>query len=245
MKLKEIYKILDEISPFETQASWDNSGLIVGDFEANITKIYLALEVDEALIEDMQEGSLILTHHPLIFSGLTTMDYATYPTKLLAKMIQKNISNIALHTNFDKSHLNAYVATEVLKKEIIAQEDHLIYLEYEHSFEAFALEMQKCFGLSHLKGVDSGKKEIKKVALCTGSGASMLAEVDADCFITGDIKYHDAMEAQALGLSMIDIGHFESERFFAEILAPYLKNLDLTVIISQSKNPFTYLDLQE
>jgi len=65
--------------------------------------------------------------------------------------------------------------------------------------------------------------------------------IKAECFLTGDIKYHDAMEAKTIGLSMIDIGHFESERYFGEILAKDLENLGLSVIISSSKNPFTYI----
>jgi putative NIF3 family GTP cyclohydrolase 1 type 2 len=65
--------------------------------------------------------------------------------------------------------------------------------------------------------------------------------IEADCFLTGDIKYHDAMKAKTLGLSLIDIGHFESECYFGEVLSGYLKNLGLTVIISSSKNPFTYI----
>jgi putative NIF3 family GTP cyclohydrolase 1 type 2 len=63
-------------------------------------------------------------------------------------------------------------------------------------------------------------------------------EVEADCFLTGDIKYHDAMKAISENLMMVDIGHYESERFFAEILRNELKGLDILAIIANSKNPF-------
>ena len=79
------------------------------------------------------------------------------------------------------------------------------------------------------------------MALTTGSGCSLIPKIEADCFLTGDIKYHDAMQAKALNLSLIDIGHYESEQFFAKILEQYLKNLGLEAIITQSKNPFTYI----
>ena len=62
--------------------------------------------------------------------------------------------------------------------------------------------------------------------------------VDADCFLTGDIKYHDAMKALSEGLMMVDIGHYESENFFAQILYDELKVLPLLAIIANSKNPF-------
>ena len=84
-----------------------------------------------------------------------------------------------------------------------------------------------------------GKKEvIRSIALTTGSGASLINEVEADCFLTGDIKYHDAMKAMSENLMMVDIGHYESERFFAEILLEELKVLPILAIIANSKNPF-------
>ena len=241
MILSEIYKALDTISPFELQASWDNSGLIVGNFEQEVKCVVVSIDVDEALIDSLEEGTLIITHHPLIFSGLKSLDFATYPTKLLAKMMSKNIANIAMHTNFDQTHLNRYVVEEVLGKKITQEDDYVLYFDLDMDFEDFSTEVAKVFGLTHIKSVVAHEKKIRRVALCTGSGASMIKDVKADLFLTGDIKYHDAMEAKALGLNMIDIGHYESERFFGEILAPYLKNLGLMVIISTSKNPFTYL----
>ena len=82
---------------------------------------------------------------------------------------------------------------------------------------------------------------IEKCALVTGSGASLLSRINADCFLTGDVKYHDAMEAIALKQSIIDIGHYESEAYFTDILQHDLEKLGLSVIISPTKNPFTYL----
>ncbi len=241
MTVGEIYTHLDAISPFDTQASWDNSGLIVGSLDTNVAKVVLSIDIDDALLDEVEEGTLIITHHPLIFSGIKSMDFATYPSKYLAKMIEKKISNIAMHTNFDLSHLNRYVVEEVLQEEIVAEGDYLLYFDVETTMDAYSKSIAKSFGLSVLKAVVAHERSIKRVALCTGAGASMIADVKADLFLTGDIKYHDAMQAKALGLNMIDIGHFESERFFGEILAPYLKNLGLTVIISSSNNPFTYL----
>ena len=241
MRLEAIYKHLDEISPFETQASWDNSGLILGSYDQEVSSVVLSIDIDEELLECVDDGTLIITHHPLIFGGIKSMDFATYPSKLLAKMIEKKIANIAMHTNFDLSHLNAYVAEKVLGKTVLNRDEYLLYFDVDKSLEAFSAEVAKAFGLSHIKSVVAHDRVIKRVALCTGSGASMIREIDADLFLTGDIKYHDAMEAKMLGLNMIDIGHFESERFFGEILAEDLKNLGLTVIISSSKNPFTYL----
>lgn len=240
MTVKEIYSILDTLSPFELQESWDNSGLLLGDFSQEISEVVLSIDIDEALIESVKENTLIITHHPIIFGGIKQMQFNQYPAKLLQKMIQKNISNIAMHTNFDQTHLNAYVATEVLGYDIVEKDGFVAYMDVNESFEHFAKKVAAAFKLEHLRCVQS-HEFLKRVALTTGSGASLMRQIDADCFLTGDIKYHDAMEAKTVGISMMDIGHYESEHFFGAILAKHLINLDLTVIISPSKNPFTYI----
>ena len=74
MKIGEIYKILDEISPFASQEEWDNSGLLVGSFEASTERVYLSLDVDDELLDEAQPNSLIITHHPLIFKGLKSLN---------------------------------------------------------------------------------------------------------------------------------------------------------------------------
>jgi len=242
MSVEEIYKILNEISPFELQESWDNSGLLVGDWKHDVKHIVLSIDIDEELLEKVGEDTLIITHHPIIFGGLKQLQFNQYPAKLLQTMLQKNISNIAMHTNFDQTHLNAYVATQVLGYEIGEKEGFVAYLEVDEDFELFARNVGKKLGLQHIRCIKNHER-IKRVALTTGSGASLMKTIKADCFLTGDIKYHDAMEAKTIGLSMIDIGHFESERYFGEVLAKDLENLGLSVIISSSKNPFEYLNV--
>ncbi len=240
MKISEIYKFLNELSPFELQEPWDNSGLLLGNFSQDITKIVLSIDVDESLIDSMENDTLLITHHPIIFGGLKQLDFSKYPANLIQKMIKKNISNIAMHTNFDQTHLNEYVATEVLGYKIAEKDGFVIYLDVDEEFDEFAKNVSKVFGLSHTRCVKSSS-HVKRVALTTGSGCSLIKSIDADCFLTGDVKYHDAMEAKSIKLSLIDIGHFESEHFFAQILLKYLKNLGLEAIISSSKNPFTYI----
>lgn len=240
MKISEIYAFLDELSPFELQEGWDNSGLLLGDFNQDVDKIVLSIDVDESLIDEMEPDTLLITHHPLIFGGLKQLEFSKYPANLINKMIKKNISNISMHTNFDQTHLNEYVANEVLGYEIVQKEGFVAYLDINEDFDIFAKKVASAFSLPYAKCVKSSQR-VKRAALTTGSGCSLLKSIKADCFLTGDVKYHDAMEAKSIGMSLIDIGHFESEHFFGEILFKHLKNLGLEAIISSSKNPFTYI----
>jgi dinuclear metal center YbgI/SA1388 family protein len=240
MKILEIYEYLNTLSPFDIQESWDNSGLLVGDFKEDISSVALSIDVDEALIDSLEENTLLITHHPIIFGGLKQLEFSKYPANLIQKMIKKNISNIAMHTNFDQTHLNEYVATEILGYEIIKKDGFVAYLEINEDFDSFAKKVSTAFGLPHARCVKTSNY-VKIAALTTGSGCSLMRSLRADCFLTGDVKYHDAMEAKSINLSLIDIGHYESEKFFAEILQKYLKNLGLKVIIASSENPFTYI----
>lgn len=240
MTVREIYTFLDALSPFAMQEGWDNSGLLVGDFTQKVSTVVLSIDIDEELIESIPDNALLITHHPVIFGGLKQLQFNQYPAKIIAPMIRKNIANIAMHTNFDQTHLNDYVAQSVLGYPIIAKEGFVAYLGVDEPFDVFAQKIKTALGLPHIRGVQC-HNHVKTCALVTGSGASLMRNIEAECFLTGDIKYHDAMEAKSLGLSMIDIGHYESERYFGEVLGGYLEKLGLSVIISPSKNPFTYL----
>ncbi len=235
MKLKAIMAILDEISPFELQEKWDNSGLQVGDLGMEIEDIYVCVDLDEDLIETLPPKSLIITHHPLIFSRLTALEYSSYPAKLLVKMIKKDIAHVAMHTNFDKTHLNAYVARKVLEVEPEC-EDFICYFTKSMRFEEALAWVSKRFDLQCPRYV-KGKEKIERIALTTGSGGSLLDMLKADLYLTGDLKYHDAMKAQEIGLSIIDIGHFESERYFGEALGEQLQKRAIKAIIASIKNP--------
>jgi dinuclear metal center YbgI/SA1388 family protein len=237
MKLQEVYDFLDKISPFELQEKWDNSGLVVGDMSRDVSQIVLSLDVDDEMIESTKEGTLFIVHHPLIFGKLTQLDFAKYPSNLIEKMILKKQSLIAMHTNFDQTHLNKYVFEKVLGFALESQNAFLCTTKGTWNYKELLNLIKEKLSLPTLKVI--GKKEtINSIALTTGSGASLMDEVEADCFLTGDIKYHDAMKAMSENLMMIDIGHYESERFFAEILLEELKVLPILAIISNSKNPF-------
>jgi putative NIF3 family GTP cyclohydrolase 1 type 2 len=132
------------------------------------------------------------------------------------------------------------VATEVLGYEISNKDGFVAYIDIDEDFDIFAKKVSLAFGLPHARCVKTSQR-VKRVALTTGSGCSLMRSIKADCFLTGDVKYHDAMEAKSINLSLIDIGHYESEHFFAQILQKHLKNLGLKVIIASSENPFTYI----
>lgn len=243
MKLQKIYDVLNEISPFNLQESWDNSGLILGNINDEIQNVYISIDLDLALANNLEENSLVITHHPLIFSAIKKINYDTYSTKILKVLIKKNISLICMHTNIDKTHLNKYFIEQVLGFKIENSSGFISYCNVQMNFNDLAKHVSDKLKLKILNVVKT-KEFINNIAIVTGSGMSLLDEVNADCFLTGDIKYHDAMEAKARNISLIDIRHYESEVSFASLLEmllkEHLKKNKLKAIITSSQNPFEF-----
>ncbi|MDR3178026.1 MAG: Nif3-like dinuclear metal center hexameric protein [Campylobacteraceae bacterium] len=239
MRIKEIYDFLDLLSPFETQEEWDNSGLIVGSMQDEVESICISLDLDGDTVLKADKRTLFIVHHPLIFKSVKKFDYSRYPTNILKTAIQKECAIIAMHTNIDKTHLNRFVLENILGFKTLKSDGFICYFETNKSFDELALYVKNKMDNIAIKTVPTSKK-ITKAAFCAGSGGDLLSGLDADCFISGDFKYHHAVEAKENNMAIIDVGHFESERYFPRMLSEHLKNFPLKVIITNSKNPFEY-----
>lgn len=242
MQVGEIYAILDELSPFSLQASWDNSGLNVGSMGQKVESIALALELDSTMAQNLEPSTLLITHHPLIFSPLKSLNTATYPANLIATLLQKNCALIAMHTNFDHTHLNAYFAQEILgfatTEQGIAQHCQIP----PTPLLELAKTCKEALSLEHIRFVQA-RESIEHIYIVCGSGASYAREITTpnSCLICGDIKYHDAMIGKSNGLSFIDVEHYASEKHFAKILQSLLQIKNLGATILPNFSPFSYL----
>lgn len=241
MKIAEIYPILDCIAPFEDAEDWDNSGILIGDLNSEFDQVILSLDLDSNIIKNSPKNTLFITHHPLIFKGLKKLDGNSYPSNLIYQLIKNDNKLISMHTNFDKHQLNKFVLTEILGYENFEQiNEFILKFEVNLSFEEFSSKIKNALKIPYLR-VSKAHDFIKTAAICTGSGADLIATFKADCFLSGDFKYHTAFEALENQFSLIDIEHYFSEIFFGECLAKNLKNKGIYAKIANSVNPFTYL----
>lgn len=236
--VKEVLEVLNRLSPFELQESWDNSGLNVGSENHEFSGIIACLEITIQIALNTPQNALIITHHPLIFKPLKTLNDEAYPGNILKILIQKNISVISMHTNFDKTHLNKHFASTLLGFDNLKEEGLMLVKENANiEFDALVKKIKSSLGVGLLTCVKSSPT-IKDLAFVCGSGASMLSSLKAQsCLITGDVKYHDAMIAQSLNISLIDATHYYSERGFALIMAEILHSFNYLVTIENFKNP--------
>lgn len=116
-------------------------------------------------------------------------------------------------------------------------------LEKPLTLKQLSNTIKEKFGMKYIRVVGDIDSNIKRLAVVTGSGADMVKvakKSGAQVIITGDIKYHDAQDAIDMGMNIIDIGHFESEDIFKDVMANFLNNIvDLEIIKSDiNLNPF-------
>lgn len=345
LKVSDIIKILEKKYPKQNAESWDNVGLLVGESTQEVSKVQISLDVTERVIDNAVENNvdMIISHHPMIFSPLKSINNGSLNGRKILKLIKNNIAVYSMHTNLDSSSegLNEYV-TELLgwedtkvidetymdmykmsvfvpeewypgvikkieesglelnnygsvsytsnaderyvnlkegtlhtntnkKIEVIGEKNKLYEIlgniKKIHPYEEVAYEIIKIenkysksgigrhctlkeaktiqeiaqetkdkLGIESLRLVSRDeKKMVKRVAVVNGSGMSFfkkLKRLKVDLFLTGDVKYHEGLDAMEEGLSVLDIGHYESEHFFHELITRLLKeekNLELKV----------------
>ena len=256
MKLGTLTNKLDDILNISLAYGWDNVGLLVGEVDNKVNKITLTLELCDDVIDDaIKNGSnLIITHHPLIFSPIKNVVSTDKKQEYIIRLIKNNIALYTAHTNFDmiEGGLNDYVINLLNVKDVLPLENYedintlgrIAYLNTPMKATEFLAYVQDKFDMKGAKLVSKQDKIIKKIALITGSGADFInmANKKADLLITGDLKYHDAQDAYQAGLCVIDAGHYDTEKHFANAMKIFLKqNLseDLEIYISNSlDNPF-------
>ena len=245
---KFINKELEKEFPKNLAEEWDNVGLLVGDNKREIKKIQISLDATEVAIDNAIKNSvdMIVTHHPMIFKGVKSIDNSTILGRKIIKLIENRINLYTLHTNLDSAFngLNDYILKQLgIKESKIIDENinglncgigRIYRLEKEISILEYINFLKEKLEIENVRVVGDVRKNIKKIALVNGSGMSYWRKVkklDVDLFITGDIGYHEALDAKENNLSLIDIGHFESEKCFVKLLKTYFEKMDIDVII--------------
>lgn len=246
-KIEEIYHLLDSLSPFASQEKWDNSGLNLGSLTGEFEHIVVCLELSREIAQSLQPNTLVIAHHPLFFRPLQNFTNDSYPANLAEILIRKDCKLMALHTNFDKSHLNTYFTHKVLGFESFIPDDSGFVMRGDIepiSVSLLAQDIQARLDAPCVSfAAEDDSWEILSVYVVCGSGCSFLSSLPRHsraCLITGDIKHHDAMMARSMGIALIDVGHYESEKYFVNLFGDILQNAGYNAIIADCKNPFSF-----
>ena len=218
MTVREIYDLIDAFAPFETQADFDNSGLLTGSARQDVHTILFALDLTESVISEASNigAELIVTHHPLMFSPIRRLTDEDYEARLLRHLIRENISLIAAHTNLDQAHggMNDVLA-DLCGLHDISGEGFLRtgFLTEPMTAEAYAVFLSSRLKTTvRLMGPE--KATVSKVGLCSGGGGDEwpgAADAGCNAFVSGEIKHHLALAMADRGIVAFECGHFSTE----------------------------------
>ena len=262
MKIKDLLNNLESSFPGFLQESFDNTGNQVVFPDEDISGVYICLDPDKFVVEDaLSSGfNLIISHHPLIFKPVKSIVQSDVRSESLIKLISAKVSLFALHTNFDKimyDYFAGFLGFE--KSKLLFETDSFdertlgfgsyIVLDREITFHSLLEIVKTRLQLDFL--LYAGKKEsaIKRIAFVNGSGGSSIEKIirynNPDCIITGDVGYHHIKFAIENNTSVIDAGHFGTEKIFKNLMCSivdeYIKKSgeEIKVIESEvEKNPF-------
>ena len=246
MKLRTIMGELHSIFNPKSAEEWDNVGLLIGNDNMEIKKILFCLDLTtKAIDESIKRGAnLIISHHPAIFSGIKRITNDNIQGKKILKLIENKIAVYSAHTNLDfaANGLNDFILNKFELDGNIEICNDYEYEDYNYiknniekhkSGTARIKHLNKSMKLSELieiikekLGLDFvryvGNKDtyINRIGLVTGGGSSFMHGVKEkiDVFLTGDLRHHEALDTLEEGGMLIDIGHYESEYLFSDLM---------------------------
>ena len=258
MKIRDIVAPIEEFAPLSLQESYDNAGLIVGRLDDELHGgVLLAVDVTEEVIaEAIEKGcGLIITHHPIIFHPLKRLNSASVVERCVEMAIRHDIALYACHTNLDSARngmswrvgeMLSLQNMEVLQPTAEGVGFGVVgTLSEGVSEETFLQQVKETFSVEVLRHSKLLGREVKRVAICTGAGASLMREARAsqcDIYLTADLKYNDFYTPDS-NFVVVDMGHFESEFCGIAILFDVLSKIFSNFALhksAQSKNPVHY-----
>ena len=238
VKCRDIMWFMEDLAPAAYAEEWDNPGLNVGNPDADVKKILVALDATEAVIDEAVEigADMIITHHPLLFHSVKQINWDKPIGRKVMKLIKNDINMFAAHTNLDAANggTNDRLAELIGLKnmQVVAEHPDGIGILRTGTFDEdittgiLAVRVKEALGLDAVRVAGNLSKKVGKVTICTGAGMSFLNDVikeKCDVFITADIRYHETQDALDAGLVLIDGTHYGTENIIVPKVAEYIR----------------------
>lgn len=253
--VNEIYGALDRWAPFSIQLDFDNAGFLVGRGDRTVHKALVSLDITEEVAREAGEwgAQLVVSHHPVIFHPAKSVTDRDPTGRTLLRLIEGGVAAICAHTNLDAARggVNDCLARmlELEKVEQLHQDGTLPdgspygigrvggCHRQGSSAREYAAFVKERLSASSVRYVDAGKPVVR-VAVGGGACGSMLEDARAagcDTFVTADVKYDMFLEARALGINLMDAGHYATEQVVCPALVRYLEEYFPELEVRQSR----------
>lgn len=240
--IAEIAAALDRFAPSGLAADWDNVGLLIGRRHQGVKRIMTCLTVTAATATEAVEerADLVVSHHPFPFRSLNRITDETPAGQLLLELIAGNVAVYSPHTAFDSTAggINQMLAegldlTDVEPLTPAAAGDFPAgtgtgrqgRLAQPMVLPEFAERVKRFLGITGLDVVGSSQQLVERVGIGCGSAGELLELARAhgcDTFVSGEMRFHDCLAAEATGMAVVLAGHYATERFAVERLAEML-----------------------
>lgn len=260
MSIQEVIAAIEEYAPLCYQEEWDNSGLQVGDVNAQVTGVLLCTDVTEVVVaEAITRGfNLVVSHHPLIFHGLKKLVGRSVTERVVATAIKHDIAIYSAHTSMDNAPggVSWHMARKLGMTQVQVLDAHpaagldvgcgVVGDIPRQPVTEFVERCKTVFEAGAVRFSGDTSRMVGRVALCGGAGAFLADQAiaaGADVFVSGDMKYHDFLEKNDR-IIMVDVGHYESEHYTKEIFYDIIqkKNPNFAVAFAKDeKNQIKYL----
>lgn len=268
--LRDVVLHAHTLWPLSGAEDWDAPGLITGSLDQGVTRILLAVDAVALTVDEAIEiqADLLLTHHPLLLRGITTVNEQVYKGKLISTLIRGNVALLAAHTNAD--------VVENGVSDVIAQRLGLTRttpltggttpdtgigrvgdLPSSMTLGELARKLAELLPATAGGVKVSGEysQPVQRVSLCGGAGDSLLSSEGvrgSDVYVTSDLRHHPAQEfrEQSMlenGPALIDIAHWAAEWLWLDSAADQLRAAfpDIDVVVSELRtDPWDFVVVQ-
>lgn len=261
MTVGDIVSVLEAAVPLTAQAGYDNSGLLVGDRHAEIGSALLCVDVTEQVMDRAEQlgAGLVVSHHPILFHPLARLTGSTYVERVVERAVRAGIALYACHTNLDSvpggiSHRlgELFGLRETSLLEPTRADDPAVgfgivgELPEPVPVKEFLLRVKTTLGLEVLRHSPIFRPNVQRVAVCSGSGGSLLEQAraaGAGVYVAADFKYNHFLDADR-DLVIADAGHFESEYCAIDLIDAIIRKKFATFAlhrIGRETNPVQYI----
>ncbi len=220
MRVSEFSAMMERIAPRSLALAYDNVGLLIGT-ERDIQTVLVALDCTVAVAEEAKRlgADLVLTHHPLFFHGIKRILPDDPETAAAYRLIRNGIGLFSTHTNLDacEGGVNDALAETLGLEKVIPMPEEMLgrigYLPQKLKLSDF---ITLCNDRLHTESRWFGDPDrfVRKVGLCGGAGGDMASDAfraGCDVYLTGEMKHHEAIEANYYGMPCVVAGHYETE----------------------------------
>ena len=235
MKVKEIVQFLDKRYTKDIASDIDQGklGLQIGRLDQEVKKILLTLDVTKEVLEEANNAgaNFIISHHPFIFFPILSITDENQTGELITQIIKQDICIYNMHTNLDlaKGGVNDSLA-EALEiqniKQVSAEDATEAYIRNgivpSQTLRDFSLFVKAKLDLKMVKVVGDLNKTIQTVGILGGAGSAISEQKRAtiagcDCYITSEVKHHEALYAKFSPLALIEIPHSAEVQFVHKV----------------------------